>query len=143
MRIGVAGQCLESYQGETPTTFGHAAKGAFTLLIPQRSMPLDSKEEDMSIVDLVVALQASEGRSEELRDTLKALREATLQEPGCLDYRIAQGSLSANRFFLLERWVDAEALFRHEDTPHFLDSVARVRACCEYVDLQPIGWLLE
>jgi len=97
----------------------------------------------MSIVDLVVALQASEARIEELRDTLKALREATLQESGCPDYRIAQGSLSANRFFLLERWADAEALFRHEHTLHFLDGVAHVRACCEYVYLQPTGWLLE
>ncbi|MDT3720673.1 putative quinol monooxygenase [Pseudomonas oryzihabitans] len=97
----------------------------------------------MPAIDLIVALQASEGRIEELRETLQALREASLQEPGCLDYRIAQGSVSANRFFLLERWVDAEALFLHEHTPHFLDGAARVRACCESVDLQPIGWLLE
>lgn len=97
----------------------------------------------MSAVDLIVVLQASEGRSEQLRDTLQALREASLQEPGCLDYRIAQGRLSANHFFLLERWTDAEALFQHEHTPHFLEGVAHVQACCEFVKLQPISWLLE
>lgn len=97
----------------------------------------------MQAVDLIISLQASEGRIEELRDVLLALRDASIQEPGCLHYRIAQGSLSANRFLLLERWADAEALLRHEHTPQFLDGVARVRACCESVDLQPISWLLE
>ncbi|MGN3936308.1 putative quinol monooxygenase [Xanthomonas citri pv. mangiferaeindicae] len=106
-------------------------------------MPFNAKEDDMPAVDLIVALQASERRIEELRETLQALREASLQEPGCLDYRIAQGSRSADRFFLLERWADADALFRHEHTQHFLDGVARVRSCCESVDLQPIAWLLE
>lgn len=97
----------------------------------------------MPAVDLIVSLQASDGRIEELRDVLFALRDASLQEPGCLDYRVAQGSTSANRFYLLERWADAEAVYRHEHTPHFLDGVSRVRACCNSVDLQPIGWLLE
>ncbi|EMY8117007.1 MULTISPECIES: putative quinol monooxygenase [Pseudomonas] len=97
----------------------------------------------MSAVDLIVVLQASEGRSEQLRDTLEALREASLQEPGCLDYRIAQGHLSANHFFLLERWTDAEALFQHEHTPHFLEGVARVQACCKSIDIQPVTWLPE
>ncbi|MCX7070104.1 MAG: putative quinol monooxygenase [Gammaproteobacteria bacterium] len=107
-----------------------------------KPIPFDYKEDDMPVVDLIVALQASEGRIEELHDTLQTLREASLQEPGCLDYRIAQGSHSANRFFLLERWADADALFRHEHTQHFLDGVERVRACCESMDLQPIAWLL-
>ncbi|MEN5267244.1 putative quinol monooxygenase [Stenotrophomonas sp. TWI587] len=94
----------------------------------------------MPAVDLIVTLQASEGRIEALRDVLRTLRDASLQEAGCLGYRIAQGSLSANRFFLLERWADAEALFRHEHTPNFLEGVARVQACCESVEIQPVAW---
>ena len=105
------------------------------------TMPLNSNEDDMPVVELIIALKASSDRIEEMRDELQALREAAIQDPGCLDYRIARGSLSENRFFLLERWVDAEALFRHEHTPYFLDGVARVRACCESVDFQPITWL--
>ncbi|CUI37324.1 putative quinol monooxygenase [Achromobacter xylosoxidans] len=97
----------------------------------------------MPAVDLIVSLQASEGRIEEVRDVLFALRDASVRESGCLDYRIAQGSASTNRFFLLERRADAKVLSRHEHTPHFLDGVARVRACCECIDPQPIGWLLE
>lgn len=97
----------------------------------------------MSAVDLIVTLQASEGRIEELRDVLFALRDASLQESGCMEYRIAQGQPSANRFFLLERWTDADALFQHEHTSHFLEGVARVQACCESVELLPISWLLE
>lgn len=108
-----------------------------------KSIPFDYQGDEMQTVYLIVALQASEGRIEELHDTLRTLREASLEEPGCLDYRIAQGNHSANRFFLLEHWADAEALLRHEHTQHFLDGAARVRACCESVDLQPIVWLLE
>lgn len=97
----------------------------------------------MPVVDLIVTLQALEGHAEELRGVLIALRDASLQEPGCLGYRVAQGERSNHRFFLLERWADAEALFLHEHTPHFLKGVARIQACCDPVDLQPISWLLE
>lgn len=97
----------------------------------------------MPAVDIIVTLQASEGHAEELRDVLIALRDASLQESGCLGYRVAQGEPSNHRFFLLERWADAEALFQHEHTPHFLKGVAHVQACCESVNLQPISWLLE
>ncbi|WP_164978537.1 putative quinol monooxygenase [Pseudoxanthomonas composti] len=97
----------------------------------------------MLAVNLIVMLQASEGRTKELHDSLRTLREASLLEPGCLDYRIAQGRRSPHRFFLLERWADAQALSRHERTQHFLDGVARVQACCDCVDVQPILWLLE
>ncbi|HHF0237346.1 TPA: putative quinol monooxygenase [Pseudomonas aeruginosa] len=95
----------------------------------------------MPVVELIIALTASEGRMEELRDALQILRKAGIQDPGCLDYRIAQGSLLENRFFLLGRWTDEGALFRYEHTQDFLEGVARVRTCCEFVDFQPINLL--
>jgi len=97
----------------------------------------------MPEVDLIVMLQASEGRSEELLEVLQALRDSSLREAGCLGYRIAQGKPSTHRFFLLERWADATALFQHERAPHFLDGVARVQACCQSIDIQPVDWLPE
>ncbi len=48
----------------------------------------------MPAVDLIVMLQASKGHAEKLRDMLVALRDANLQEPDCLAYRVAQGEPS-------------------------------------------------
>lgn len=95
----------------------------------------------MPTIDLIVTLQALDGRTEELRDVLLALRDTSLQEPGCLAYRVAQGEPSTHRFFLRECWADAAALSRHEHTPHFLEGVARVQACCASIDIQPVSWL--
>lgn len=75
------------------------------------TMPLNSNEDDMPVVELIIALKASSDRIEEMRDVLQALREAAIQDPGCLDYRIARGSLSENRFFLLERRSVMRCLF--------------------------------
>ena len=97
----------------------------------------------MPTVNLIVTLQASEGRTEELRDVLLALRDASLQEPGCLGYRIAQVEPSTSRFFLLEHWSDLTALSQHEHTQHFMEGVVRVQACCELVDIQHLAWLPE
>lgn len=97
----------------------------------------------MEAVDVIVTLQVSEGRTEELRNVLLALRDASLKEPGCLGYRIAQGEPSSHLFYLLERWSDPAALFQHEHTPHFLEGVARVQACCESIAIQSVAWLPE
>ncbi|WP_437611854.1 putative quinol monooxygenase [Erwinia sp. V71] len=97
----------------------------------------------MPAVELIVTLQASEGRAEEVRNVLLTLRDASLQEPGCFGYRIAQGEPSTHRFFLLERWSDPTALFQHEHTSHFLEGVARLQTCCESISVQPVAWLPE
>ncbi|MFT4181075.1 MAG: antibiotic biosynthesis monooxygenase [Rhizobium sp.] len=72
----------------------------------------------MPPVELIVTLQARIPHDQELREILSQLRTASLQEQGCLDYRMAQGQSSVGRFFLLECWVDTEALARHGQTPH-------------------------
>ncbi|EPJ4511411.1 putative quinol monooxygenase [Enterobacter hormaechei] len=97
----------------------------------------------MSPVELLVSMRAHEKRIEELRDVLMFLRNNSLTEPGCLEYRLAQGQASVNRFFLVERWADNDSLSRHETTPHYLEGVARVQACCESVELQRISWFQE
>jgi len=43
--------------------------------------------------ELRVILRPHEGRSEELNQVLEQLRDASLAEPGCLHYRIAQSSV--------------------------------------------------
>lgn len=67
-------------------------------------------------VDLLVILRPHEGRTEELYKVLGQLREASVNELGCVHYRIAQSSSQAPTVFLQERWVDAYALRLHEAT---------------------------
>jgi quinol monooxygenase YgiN len=52
------------------------------------------------------------------RTLMRAMVEATRQEPGCLLYRFAEDALEPGTIALTERWESAEALAAHGKTAH-------------------------
>ncbi len=94
-------------------------------------------------VDVIVMLRARAGCAGDLCEILRTLQKSSLQESGCLGYRIARGEVMPDTFYLLERWVNAEALEYHEQTAHYRDGVARVGACCEFVNVQKVEWICD
>lgn len=92
----------------------------------------------MPSIKLVVVLQARESCSQKLREVLQKLRDESLGEQGCLEYRVEETQSKAGCFFLLESWADAVALEFHEQTEHYIQGVARVSACCDFVDIHRV-----
>jgi quinol monooxygenase YgiN len=50
---------------------------------------------------------------------LRALRDGSRTEPGCVTFDVAQGIDDPNVFFLYEIWRDQDALDAHYKTDHF------------------------
>jgi quinol monooxygenase YgiN len=72
----------------------------------------------MSFV-LVVRMTAREGNEDEAVATMRALAEATRQEPGCELYIPTQDPESPRNFLFYEQYVDKAALEAHGASDHF------------------------
>lgn len=72
----------------------------------------------MPKVELIVAVTAAEGKTEELSAQLQAMLAPTHEEPGCEFYRLYE-SETPGRFFFHELWESEEALEAHRQTSHF------------------------
>ncbi len=54
-----------------------------------------------------------------LEQELKKLVEASVNEPGCLSYKLYQYEGQRCRYVLMEEWQSEEALTQHKDTPYY------------------------
>ena len=59
------------------------------------------------------------GKAEEAAGTLRALRDASRSEPGCITFDVSRSIDDANVFVLYEEWRDQAALDEHYKTEHF------------------------
>lgn len=48
----------------------------------------------------------------------RTMADATMKEPGCIQYAFGRDVAQTNRFLLTERWESPEALAAHFGTPH-------------------------
>ncbi len=74
----------------------------------------------MPILLYVVFTLKEESREEALA-AMRTVREATLQEKGCLVYRFATSFESPNVIDLFEEWESQEALDAHKVSQHLAD----------------------
>ena len=71
------------------------------------------------MISIIAVLKARPGKTEFLRDALKALLQPTRQEPGNLDYALFQLRDEPETFYMRESWRDEAALEEHIALPHF------------------------
>lgn len=71
------------------------------------------------MISIIAVLKARPGKTESLRDALKALLQPTRQEPGNLDYALFQLRDEPETFYVRESWRDEAALEEHIALPHF------------------------
>ena len=71
------------------------------------------------MISIIAVLKARPGKTESLRDALKALLLPTRQEPGNLDYTLFQLRDEPETFYVRESWRDEAALEEHIALPHF------------------------
>ena len=64
-------------------------------------------------VRLVIQTRSAEGKGAELARAYPPRLLEVQKEPGCEQYEVFQSVLDPDKFVLLERWSDAEALAVH------------------------------
>ena len=57
----------------------------------------------------------------QLEAAFDRMREATLKEPGCLEYQAYLDRKDLGTFLILEKWESDEALRSHFATPHMAE----------------------
>ena len=77
-------------------------------------------------ISLLAVLTAKPGRSDALRQALRALLLPTRQEPGNLDYALFQLRDAPDTFYMRESWRNQEALEAHVALPHFQNFIAQM-----------------
>ena len=76
---------------------------------------------------VIAELEAKPEFAAECCTALGPLIAATLQEPGCLGYRLHQSLESPHGWMIQEEWESDAALSAHQQEPHFLAFVANTR----------------
>ncbi|MGX4653721.1 putative quinol monooxygenase [Micromonospora sp. SCSIO 07396] len=66
------------------------------------------------------------GRIEELKARMVELARLTIDEPGCLDYRVHQDPEQPRNLFFYEAWRSAEDLDRHLGQEHLSGFMAEL-----------------
>ena len=74
---------------------------------------------------LIVVAQyvVKQGRHDTVVRLMRSNAEASLQEPGCLEFSVYQDVDDPRRILLYERYTDEDAFQEHRQRPHFRDLV--------------------
>jgi len=67
---------------------------------------------------LIGVVEAPPDRVAALKPALIEMMASTREEPGCIDYAFAEEIGAPGVVRLVERWVDADALREHFNSPH-------------------------
>ena len=59
-------------------------------------------------------------RVDDFKQMIRANHEASIEEPGCLRFDVAQSKADPGEFLLWEWYVDEAAAAHHKTTPHYL-----------------------
>ncbi|MCI1031662.1 putative quinol monooxygenase [Raoultella terrigena] len=77
-------------------------------------------------ISIIAVLKAQPGKTETLRQALRALLLPTRQEPGNVDYALFQLRDTPDTFYMRESWRDQAALEEHIALPHFQAFIAQM-----------------
>ena len=70
------------------------------------------------VLTLVAQIRAARGSEDVVQEALEALVPPTLEEEGCIDYRLHVVNDDPGLFYFVENWRSTEHLARHLESPH-------------------------
>ncbi|MCL6263634.1 putative quinol monooxygenase [Craterilacuibacter sp. RT1T] len=91
-------------------------------------------------VTVIATLHSQPGQRASLLALLEPLRQASLQEPGCLQYMPNLDPADADCVVMVEAWQDQPSLESHTVSAHFRHFCVQAEpllACLEIRQLQP------
>lgn len=70
------------------------------------------------MIYVIATLTTKPGALDQLRDAVKACRDETVKEAGCMAYDFHVDIFNPQRLVVVEKWETREALTAHSKTPH-------------------------
>ncbi|MBJ3593236.1 antibiotic biosynthesis monooxygenase [Salmonella enterica subsp. enterica serovar Saintpaul] len=74
---------------------------------------------DTEVISIIAVLKAKPGKTEALKQALRALLLPTRREPGNLEYALFQLRDTPDVFYVRESWRGQAGLDEHINLPHF------------------------
>ncbi|WP_299051939.1 putative quinol monooxygenase [uncultured Nocardioides sp.] len=78
-------------------------------------------DDNRDLLTVIAYMRAAPGKTDELREGLKALIEPTSQEDGYVNYDLHESVEEPGVFFFYENWESAAHLDAHLQTPHLVN----------------------
>jgi len=75
----------------------------------------------------VGAIEAKEGKFDELKQIVAELAVKTREEEGNIEYIILEDTLKPNTLFSIEKWETAEAEEKHWEMPHLKEAFSKLQ----------------
>ena len=88
------------------------------------------------LLTVVAWIRAAPGKGATVREALAALVPPTLEEDGCLEYKLHQVDDDPDLFYFVELWKSGEDLDMHLASPHVRGSIAAVEDHIEGIDIK-------
>ena len=88
------------------------------------------------ILTAVAQVRAVPGGEEAVREALEAMVAPTLEEEGCIDYRLHTVDDDPGLFYFVALWRSEADLDAHLAEPHIVDGLAAVDTRIESIDIK-------
>jgi quinol monooxygenase YgiN len=89
----------------------------------------------MPLTYVFVRLNVPEENTAKVLSIVEELTATTVQEDGCLYYKLRKEESEGNRYLLLEKWESKDHLDAHQKAEHFVRLVPQLVASCEITSL--------
>ena len=83
-------------------------------------------DDNRDLLTVIAYMRAAPGKTDELREGLKALIEPTSQEDGYVNYDLHESVEEPGVFFFYENWESGDALDAHLAAPHLQQILTRL-----------------
>ena len=88
------------------------------------------------VLTVVAWIRAASGSEEAVREALLSIVPPTLEEEGCIEYKLHAVDDDPGLFYFVEQWRSGEDLDIHLASPHVRDSIDAVEGKIEGIDIQ-------
>ena len=88
------------------------------------------------VLTVVAWIRAAPGAEEAVREALTAIIPPTLEEEGCIDYRLHVVDDDPGLFYFVEHWRSRDDLDLHLSSPHVEEGIAAVEDYIEGIDIK-------
>lgn len=85
----------------------------------------------MDVIKIVAEIEISPSHRETLLAVLKTLVSGSRSEPGNKVYDLTEDTGRQGHFFVIEEWLSAEAIEKHNESTHFKAFVAAIEGKAE------------
>ena len=82
---------------------------------------------------LLVKFDVKKGQVDGFMDVINPLIEGSRKEAGCFEYNLFLEDDTTNKFILVEKWQNQDALDFHNNTDHFIEYAPQLQSFCHAI----------